>query len=150
MTTSDNIRSNINQLVEPLRDQLDELDTELATAEKSLAFLRQTRRDLVRVLSLIDPTFVTATPVVKVKGSPPPLHVSHKTLEDIRQWLYEHSNQLSKESFSAASIRKTHGFSMYSQSITLTALKILHNEGFLRLDHTGVAGSRYYKVVSGG
>lgn len=148
MTTSENIRSNLTQLIEPLRDQLEELDSEIGVTEQRLAFMRQTKRDVTRALALIDPTFVTTTET-KPKNYKGP-HVAPKTLSDVREWLSARSDEFSKESFSAASIRRDQGYSMYSQSITLTALKVLHSEGFLRLDHTGVAGSRYYKVVSNG
>jgi hypothetical protein len=151
MTTSDNIRSNLMQLIEPIRDQLDALDNEIAQAEQNLAVMRQTRRDTVRALSVIDPTFVTATEQKPKPKSPRPesrTKISSETLTSVRDWIVDHRTELNTTSFSAAGLRRRDDWGLpFRQQPTVEALKRLHEEGLLRLDSTGVAGSRYYKVV---
>ena len=154
MATSDNIHSRLSELAEPLRDQLDDLVKEIAQAEESLGALRQAKRDLTYVLARIDPTYVDAE-VKRFKKSKPTSEPRRRQGQAsmtpaIRDWVMEHREDLSKDGgFSAASMIRG-GFDLVSQSTLNRALLTLHEEGLLRIDHTGFGGSRYYKVVGNG
>jgi hypothetical protein len=149
MTTSENIQSTLSELVEPLRDQLEALDAEIERAEVQLAFMRQTRRNVTRALSYIDPTFVTTVDsTAKKQKSKKQIIRSTSRTPDIRDWIVARQEVISENGgFSAATLIREYGFDMVSQSTLNKALLTLHEEGLLRIDHRGFGGSRYYKVV---
>jgi len=145
MTTSENIRSTLSQLIEPLRDQLDELDKEILQTQVALAELQQVRRDVVGTLSRIDPTFVTAKAEKKQPRSG--TKIGPPAIKKVRSWISVNREMLDDEAFSSASLRRMDGFPHMSQGTATKVLHELHAQGLLRLDHTGVGASRYYKVV---
>lgn len=149
MTTSENVHAALAHLAEPLREQLAELEAEIPTVQIRLKELHQLRRDVTKALMLIDPSSVKAMEKTTPRAKRPSEKVGEETVNLIRLFVTDHAFSLNENTgFSAMVLRKRPDWDFdYRQQTVVEALKRLHEEGVIRLDHTGVAGSRFYKVV---
>lgn len=145
--TSETIHDSLTRLIAPLKEQLVELDAEIARTEEQLGALRQTKRDVVVVLARLDPTSIPTKE--KSVGTAKPKKVSFESVEVVRNWIDERKTELnSNGGFNATALRKRDDYTIgYRQQTMVDVLKHLHDRGYLRLHHTGIAGSRFYQVV---
>jgi len=137
-------REAMASLAEPLREQLKTLDREIEETAVRLVILRNTRRDVANAIRLIDPNAVpTKKKVVNPKGS----SVSPETVEAVREFIFDHKAELNTNGGFNTTTLMNLGLDGFARQTIVIAMRKLHEAGALTFDHTGVAGSKFYRTV---
>jgi hypothetical protein len=140
-------------ITKPLSDHYAELERTIAGMETELNALRKARTQLRQTLRAIDPELV---PTNGKKKLPAAKKHSGATLKLTMEWLSARRDEIdAMGGIHASGIVNGHGellrpdwdVPITSQASVSAALRQLHDQGFLRLDHLGNGGARYFKVV---
>ena len=144
---SDPVKIGLERILAPLREQVAKLDKEIETAEALLAGKREDRRRIERVLRAADPD--APRPGRKPKSSHD-WEISQATADGILDYLKEHADRYNGEGFHATGLfrdRKAEGLRQPSDATVNKALRLLHQQGRIRLVRRGTGGSRIYGLV---
>lgn len=151
---SSNWRTTLDDVLEPLREQLGTVEDEIAAKEHELKALRNVRGEISRVLHAAEPRQPkgqrsTRTP--RKPGEGPVLQsVSPEKLDALTAYL----QQFDGEAFSGPEILKRDDFNLMSDPTLRSALENLAARGVIRLDSLGGPGvnarRKNYKLVRAG
>jgi hypothetical protein len=143
---STEFRQQLDEMVQPLRDQLRAVDENIEMKARELADMRSARNEMMRVLKVVDPSFRHPNRPKRVvhQGAG---KVAQDKLDALADWLRQHK---SEEAFSGAEIANTESFDLMSRATVSNAVLMLADRGVLRLDHQGKGGARYYRLVNSG
>jgi hypothetical protein len=133
----------------PLLKALDGVEAEIEGHEMRLKELREDRQKLTTVLRRIAPEAVPAAPKKEKKDLPD--RPAAGVMSTLAEWLRNN----------AATVNENGGFHVTglvqnfppvreigNQSTISRAMRWLHEDGVVVIDHMGTGGSKYYKVVS--
>jgi hypothetical protein len=141
------LRSELEALLGPVRERLADLDKLIEEREAELGELRQARRDAAKIVGVLDPDSVP-----KKVGRPPKSslvsHVAPDTLDRVYDWLVAHPEVSGNGGFSAPSLIRDTDFNLVSRATLTNVFAHLHEQGRLRLDHRGMGGAKFFKVVT--
>jgi DNA-binding transcriptional ArsR family regulator len=145
-------RATLLTLADPLKTHLAALTALIEEREEELKEIRVTRAEVRRALAMIDPSTVVARGGTK-KGKAVTRSATHgvaaDTLDAIRVWLREHVEEVNGNGgFMARALIAKYGYTLTSRATLDNALRALREEGFVRLDHGGTGGAKFYKVVA--
>lgn len=151
MTTPELFQQQLDQLLAPMREQLEAVDRGIDAKQREMNVLRETRRKIVRVLGAADAAPVkpgpkggpkTKTPTNKWKVSPAKLGL-------LADWLRQHHTDFDGDEFTGPAIERHDDFSIMSRASLVNALHALAEQGVVRLDHVGgsTGNARVYKMV---
>jgi hypothetical protein len=144
-------------LAEPLRVRIAKVDAELATAEAMVRMLREDRKKIRDALRYVDPAWEDPRPS---KYGPKPKkqnqngagsHASKKVITDakvqvIHDWIMSIRDDLPTRGITGTQLSRRPDAPAKQEHIAY-ALRLMHDRGAIRLDHTGTGGSKFYVVV---
>lgn len=143
-------RESLQRLVEPLREQLTEIDAQLLEVEDTRHQLQLERRELLSVIRAADPE-------ERAKTKPGPKLSGKKTkragrvdqvARQIEEWLNTHGlGPLGPEGITQTGLNRV--LTGASPATIGPALEQLAEQGTLRLDHLTRGGGRAYALVNG-
>ena len=143
--TPESVREQIAELAVPLREQFEAVEQSVELKQAELAELRTIRAELLRTLRHIDPSFKKPMPKKDLNGGFKAKQVAEETLQRVEVFLRAHDEEF-PEGFAASPVSRHPEFE-WSQATASAALNVLHDEGRLRLDHKGLGGAKFYKLV---
>jgi len=140
----------MREIAEPLREQLREIVRELAEIEARTQSLRQDRRDIERVLALLDNSPGNRT-AVKAKTGGAAIEEAKK--QAVREFIGLNADALG-QGFTSAELNrmmKEDGFGpAMAPDKTKTFVQQLQGEGVVRADRIVKGGGMRYMVVGNG
>jgi hypothetical protein len=142
-----NVEQALNELIAPLRERATALEAVIEKKQSELAALQAARRRVMKTLATLDPEMPAPG---RKPGSAASQNkvVAPETLERVTAWLREHQKEINGNGgFSAPTLVTQFGFDVVSRATLTHALKELHADGVLRLDHRGMGGAKFYKMV---
>ena len=151
MTTPEVFQQQLDQLLAPMREQLEAIDRDIDAKQREMSALRDTRRKIVRVLGAADAVPVKPGPRPGGKRTPNnKWKVSPAKLEALTTWLREHEADLPDDGFTGPDIDRRPDFNIMSRASIVNALHALADQGVIRLDHVGGRSgtARHYKMVN--
>lgn len=127
-----------------LHARVERLSLEISDAEAELIKLRKARSRAKKMSEMIGPP-PEKTPPAKKK----PAKIAESSIERVRSYLEFWKDELNQNGgFSATVLRRRSDWGGPATVQTIVeALRTLEKEGVVVLDHTGVAGSRFYTVA---
>lgn len=149
------LRDDLDAILAPVREQVEEIDRQLAHKQTELQELKEARRQRVAVLRAADRSPVKPGPK-KGSGASVP---SPQRIEQVFRYLQENFRD---EEFSVPILIKREDFRArvpLSQSPLNKILRQLSERGLIRLDHIGAGPGeggpgrnqeRFFRLVSGG
>lgn len=158
-THADRIQQELAAITQPLVDHYEELDRDITAMQKDIIDLRKARTQLRNVLRGIDPSLVPTYHSNGKKKKPDTQYNNEETLGALTTWMQEHRDEINAEGgVHASGILDANGknrrpdfngaeIGIRNQSKLSAAMRMLHEQGVLRLDHTGNGGAKFYKVV---
>lgn len=148
-THIERLQAELAEITQPLVSHYNELDATIKTMEHEIIDLRKARTQLRTTIRSIDPDLI---PVAQSNGKKKldvrALNVARERLDDLTAWLHERKEELNANGgFHVSGLERNYD-NLPSHSATLSAaIRVLHEEGILRLDHSGNGGAKFYKVV---
>jgi len=135
----------IQDLVAPLRQELEKIDAQIRQTEDDLKALRELRQPIVRMLNVADPDPSKKKPGPK-KTTKPGDRVAADTLDAAYAWLVANFDG---QDITAAAIKADPSFTFVGPPRINDVLAALADRGVIRLDHVGGTRGRqkFYKVV---
>lgn len=144
------LRSDLDDLLAPLRSRLSVIDALIASRETELKDLRDARRQVARMMDIADPAPAAKKKAAKTSPSGG-LAVKAETLNEVEDWLRQRASRLnSNGGFSGPTLQRDFGFDLIAKATLRNALNQLHDQGRLLLDHRGKGGALFYKVPTDG
>jgi len=152
LSTADAVRERLRDLVAPMREQRDLVQSEVTQLEARLGELRSIRTELDRAIRTI-----TGEPTRNANGTPrksPSAKkgsagtVSTAKVDASLEWLLEHRKDF-PEGITAKLVRAHSDYSIYgAQSQVSAVLFVLRERGQLVLDRVSTTGEKVYKLVA--
>jgi hypothetical protein len=149
-TAATAVNEELAAIVSPLRAQLDILNADIEEKKAELDGLRETRGRVEKTIAFLDPSTPKRTAKKARTGGRG--HggiggVSWDAYNVIEKWLREHSDEINANGGMNSREIMRAGFTATSRATLTKALHALHEQGVIRLDHTGSGGGLFYKVV---
>ena len=150
------MREEMVSITKPLTDHYAELEKTIAEMTVELDQLRKARAQLARTLRSIDPELVPSNGRGRPKTLGNTNPSSPATLKALTDWLQARRDELNANGGIHASgiingrgeiTREDWDLPIRNASKLSQALRTLHDQGVIRLDHTGSGGAKYFKVV---
>jgi len=144
------VREELREIAEPLRARLQRVDRELVELQTRERTLRQDRRDIVRVLSLLDNSPTNRKSVKVTNGK---LIRDEEKRNAVRDFL-DANRSTYADGFIAAEINRAMKEDNFGPAMspgkTLEIVREMHANGILRADHKVKGGAMLYVFVGGG
>jgi len=149
-THAERLRLEIAEIAQPLVDHYNEIDRDIRKLQAEIVELRKSREQLRKTIRSINPELIgEAKPGPRDRTKPHVWGISKERIASLGAWLQEHRGELNADGgFHSAGLERTYNGQLPIPQYGLNkALGALHEQGLIRLDHTGNGGSKYYKVV---
>lgn len=131
------------EAIQPLLDAYGALEADVAEMEAKLAELKDKRNRLRNAVRALDPDRIpSANPKKKASGSSGPGQAS---VDYVRQFLLGDASFTGE--FGSTRLLEQPGYTGVGASSLPAVLRILHEEGTIRLVRKGKGSSRYYEVI---
>lgn len=133
------------EITQPLVNHLHEVEVEIEQAKRQLAELTIARRRLTAIVRGINPELAPTKSNGKAKAG-----ISQTRLDALAVWVQERRDELNGNSgFSAGELFDNGQIAhiIKARSGVNIALRVLHDQGVIRLDHVAKNNARYFKVV---
>lgn len=136
------VRAQLQQLSEPLKAQLKEIERQIEAVSSELEALRETKRDVEFVLKRLDPGSVE-----KKKVGRPPRRGASRTAEVLA--FLENLNGELGEDFGYSPVFKAMKAANISigKEMVRAAFQELHQQGLIRMTRTTSGGGKAYTLV---
>ena len=131
------------ETLEPVRQHLATIESEIAAKEDELTELRKLRTLARKIVGLADPASAPAKRDGRPKA-PRPL-VSPDTLDRLREYLRDHYRE--QDPITTREVLERPDFDLMSIAHLRNGFAQLHESGALRLDHVGHRGERVYRLT---
>ena len=144
---ADQLRSSFRNLIDPVRDELQRLETEIERREAELGELRKLRTEARHVLYAIDPdSKPQPTSQPKSGRTRAKKNVSDEKVEAVLAWLQTHA---ADARFSVASVNHgEHGpFDVVPPGTLNFVFQELRDRDAIRLDRVGPLGRKNYRLA---
>lgn len=146
MNEADNVRKDIAELAAPLKARLIDLRVTITAKQQELDELKQAAREAQRVLDILEPPEPKER---KTRDRSGRQSVHPQTLANVQAWLLDHRELIDGNGgFSVPDLLKKHGLNIVSRATLTHAMNELHDIGFVRLDHKGTGGAKYWRLVT--
>lgn len=139
----------LHSLAASVREQLDEVEAELAELDRVREPLRDDRDRLRRALRAVDPSFEPESkpgPRTSRKRRSGTYGVSEESLAAMGETIRKHAGEFDGEGFTATALTRLPDW-QWGQAHTAQAIRAMHDRGTIRLDHVGTGGGRWYVLV---
>ena len=129
----------MDDYVKPLVEEYERLDQQLKRAEAETARLREQRNRLRAVVKALAPEALAEKP----KSKPKPIVVSEESVTLVRAVV----PAVNGDQFTANDLLGRYGQRLPSDGVVKRALRVMHENGELRLVKTGRGGQKTYEVI---
>jgi hypothetical protein len=155
--TPETVRSALEQIIAPLREQLELVETRETVLETERAQLRQLRQELTAALKAVAPEWAEERERIRKARTNghlarrgmergPQGGVSQEVRDDVYAWLEQLAPDY-PEGLIASQLAKLDGAPPGGQSRLSTVMLRLQEDGRLRLDHVGKGNRKFYKLA---
>lgn len=153
-TLTEQLQFEIREIAAPLVERYEFVKREIEKKETELDELRKARTQLAKVIRNIDPTLIEPPnygPKRNGKKSPGK-GVAPERLQTLTDWLQSHATEVNAmndgRGFHASGLFRIYGQEIgLPDSTTAVAVKVLHEQGLLRMTGQGNGGSKFFKVI---
>jgi hypothetical protein len=130
------------EAIQPLLDAYAAIEADVAEKEAELAELKDKRNRLRNAVRALDPDRIpSANPKKKASGSGP----GQASVDYVRRFLLGDASFTGE--FGSTRLLEQPGYTGVGASSLPAVLRILHEEGTIRLVRKGKGSSRYYEVI---